>query len=97
MKQLLKHCDILASDGDGYKWLKNAYLGIDGDTIDYIGEKAPDAAYDTEKDMKDMLIRCSSDLSIMTCIHCLKHINAFRSTDFSYNNSIGAHSQSIYY
>ena len=56
MKQLLKHCDILAADGQGYRWLKNAYLGIDGDTIDYIGEKAPAAAYDAEKDMKDMLI-----------------------------------------
>ena len=38
MKLLLKNCDILATENGQYRWLKNAYLGIDGDTIDYIGE-----------------------------------------------------------
>lgn len=56
MKQLLKHCDILAADGQGYRWLKDAYLGIDGDTIDYLGESAPDAAYDVEKDLSGKLL-----------------------------------------
>ena len=57
MKLLLKNCDILASDGaDGYRWIKNGYLGIDGDTIDYLSDQAPEAAYDQEKDMGGKLL-----------------------------------------
>lgn len=57
MKLLLKNCDILASDGaDGYRWIKNGYLGIDGDTIDYLADEAPKAAYDQEKDMGGKLL-----------------------------------------
>ena len=56
MKLLLKNCDILAADGDGYRWLKNAYLGIDGSVIDYIGESRPQGAYDREKDMSGRLL-----------------------------------------
>ena len=56
MKLLLKNCDILAADGDGYRWLKNAYLGIDGSVIDYIGESRPAAPYDREKDMSGRLL-----------------------------------------
>ena len=57
MKLLLKHCDILAADGSGgYRWIKNGYLGIDGDIIDYIGEEAPAAAYEQEKDMRHRLL-----------------------------------------
>lgn len=56
MKLLLKHCDILAAEGEGYRWLKNAFLGIDGDSIDYIGETCPQGAYDEEKDMSGKLL-----------------------------------------
>ena len=56
MKLLLKNCDILAADGDGYRWLKSAYLGIDGSVIDYIGEIRPQADYDREKDMSGRLL-----------------------------------------
>ena len=56
MKLLLKNCDILAADGDGYRWLKSAYLGIDGSVIDYIGESRPAAPYDREKDMSGRLL-----------------------------------------
>ena len=56
MKLLLKNCDILAADGGGYRWLKNAYLGIDGSVIDYIGESRPAAPYDREKDMSGRLL-----------------------------------------
>ena len=56
MKLLLKNCDILAADGDGYRWLKSAYLGIDGSVIDYIGENRPAAPYDREKDMSGRLL-----------------------------------------
>ena len=44
MKLLLRHCDILAAGETGFRALKDAYLGIDGDTIDYIGTEEPKAA-----------------------------------------------------
>ena len=54
MKLLLKHCDILM--GQDFRRLENAYLGIDGDTIDYIGTERPTAAYDQEKDMSGKML-----------------------------------------
>ena len=56
MKLLLKHCDILVSQETGLRCLEKAYLGIDGDTIDYIGTDMPQAAYDREKDMTGRLL-----------------------------------------
>ena len=56
MKLLLKHCDILASEGTGFRCLENAYLGVDGDTIDYIGTEQPQGAYDQEKDLSGRLL-----------------------------------------
>ena len=56
MKLLLKNCDILASEGGSYRWVKNGFLGIDGSVIDYIGEEAPAAAYELEKDMSGKLL-----------------------------------------
>lgn len=56
MRRLLTHCDILATEGGAFRWLKNAYLGIDGAVIDYIGETRPAAPYDQEKDMTGRLL-----------------------------------------
>lgn len=56
MKLLLKHCDILVSEGAGFRCLENAYLGVDGDAIDYIGTDRPQAAYDLEKDLSGRLL-----------------------------------------
>ena len=56
MKLLLKNCDILATENGTFRWLKNAFLGIDGDTIDYIGEARPEAVYEQEKDMTGRLL-----------------------------------------
>lgn len=56
MKLLLKNCDILATENGGFRALKNAWLGIDGDTIDYIGETKPETTYDQEKDMSGRLL-----------------------------------------
>ena len=56
MKRLLKGADILAWEKDGFTCLKNGYLGIDGDKIDYIGGEAPTAAYDEVKDMTHRLL-----------------------------------------
>ena len=57
MKLLLKHCDILAAGEAGFRCLENAYLGVDGDTIDYIGTEPPQAPYDREKDLSGRLGR----------------------------------------
>lgn len=53
---LLKHCDILAADGDGYRWLKNAYLGIEGSVIDYLGQDRPEKTYELEKELSGRLL-----------------------------------------
>lgn len=56
MKLLLKHCDILVPEGAGLRCLENAYLGVDGDVIGYIGAEKPQAPYDAEKDMAGRLL-----------------------------------------
>ena len=56
MKLLLKNCDILAWEKDAFHPIHQGFLGIDGDTIDYVGEEKPAAAYDQEKDMKGRLL-----------------------------------------
>ncbi len=55
-KLLLKNCDILAGEGEaGFRLVKNGYLGIEGDSIAYIGEEKP-LGYEREKDMRGMLL-----------------------------------------
>ncbi len=56
MKQLFKHCDILATENDAFRVIRNGFLGIDGTMIDYIGETRPAQTYDTEKDMSGKLV-----------------------------------------
>ena len=56
MKRLLKHCDILTLEETGWRTWKNAYLGIDGDTICYLGEARPEEAYDEEKSLQGKLV-----------------------------------------
>jgi 5-methylthioadenosine/S-adenosylhomocysteine deaminase len=56
MKRLLKNCGIIATGEDGFYSILNGYLGIDGDTIDYIGEEAPTEKYDEIKDMSGKLL-----------------------------------------
>ena len=51
MKQLLKGADILAWENGSYVCLKNGYLGINGDRIDYVGTHAPRDTYDEVKDL----------------------------------------------
>lgn len=52
MSVLFKNAEIY-SDG---KFLKNAYLGVNGSTIDYIGEEAPTSKYGEIKDMSGKLL-----------------------------------------
>lgn len=52
MSILFKNCDIYTNG----KFLRNAYLGVDGRHIDYIGQYAPDNFYDEEKNMSGKLL-----------------------------------------
>ena len=56
MKRLLKGADILAWENNGFVCLKNGYLGIDGDRIDYLGAEPPREAYDEGMDMTGKLL-----------------------------------------
>ena len=49
MKLLLKHADILVLENNTWKTLKDAYLGVDGDTICYLSEERPKDGFDREK------------------------------------------------
>ena len=51
MKRLLKGADILAWEKDAFTCIRNGYLGIDGDRIDYVGAEPPRGASDETKDM----------------------------------------------
>ena len=56
MKRLLKGADVLAGENGGFRCLKNGYLGIDGDRIDYIGVAMPKDPYDEVRDMTGKLL-----------------------------------------
>ena len=56
MKRLLAHGDILTWENDAFRCLKNGYLGVDGDRIDYLGTEPPREAYDEVKDMAGKLL-----------------------------------------
>lgn len=56
MKTLLKHADILLCQEGKWGVLPNGFLGIDGDTICYIGAEKPREAYETEKEMGGHLL-----------------------------------------
>ena len=56
MRRLLKGADILVWENGAFTCLKNGYLGIDGDRIDYVGGEPPREAYDQAKDMTHMLL-----------------------------------------
>lgn len=53
MSLLLKNTTIINSE---YKSINNAYLGIDGSTIDYIGQCKPEKKYTAEKDMAGKIL-----------------------------------------
>ena len=56
MKQLLKHADALVLTDGEWQVLHNVWIGISGDTIDYLSELPPQQVYDTEKDMTGKLL-----------------------------------------
>ncbi|MBD5147581.1 MAG: amidohydrolase [Oscillibacter sp.] len=56
MKLLLKNCAVLATENGAFRYIRNGFLGIDGDTIVYVGETRPQEAYDQEKDMSRRML-----------------------------------------
>jgi len=56
MKILMKNAKIVTYDTTGVTVLDNAYLGIDGAVIDYVGVEKPKASYDTIKDMSGNIL-----------------------------------------
>ncbi len=55
MKLLLSNCGILASGEGGFEYIPRGFLGIDGKSIDYIGEKKPEG-YERERDMTGTML-----------------------------------------
>ena len=56
MSVLFKNAKILATESGSFKVLKNAFLGVSGKCIDYIGTAKPSSSYDEEIDMYDKLL-----------------------------------------
>ena len=52
MKLLLSHADILTLENGAWHTLRDAYLGVEGETICYLSEAAPPEAYDRVKDLR---------------------------------------------
>ena len=56
MSLLFKNAAILVRKGSDYEALEDAYLGIEGSFIDYIGKEKPEKKYDEEKDYAGKLL-----------------------------------------
>ena len=56
MSILFTNAKIVATKAGEFQILKNAFLGVDKDKIDYIGTERPHKAYDVEKDMYNKLL-----------------------------------------
>lgn len=56
MKLLLRHADVLTLEGEVWRTLSDAWLGIDGDTICWLSTERPTEAYDEEKDLRGKLL-----------------------------------------
>lgn len=56
MRTLFENCEILTVKDNQVVSLTNAYLGVDGNTIDYLDVVKPEATYDVYKDMTGKLL-----------------------------------------
>ena len=56
MRLLFAHCGVLQSTDAGFSYIPEGYLGVEGDTIDYIGAEKPARAYDETRDMAGMAL-----------------------------------------
>lgn len=53
---LFRNAGILSSTEKGFEYIENGCLGVDGDTIDFIGSVEPRKAYSEVKDMKGKIL-----------------------------------------
>ena len=56
MSYLFKNATVLTKKDGKYETVKDAYLGVEGKMIDYIGTSKPDKHYDEEKDFSNKLL-----------------------------------------
>ncbi len=56
MRRLFVNAGILAWREDSFHYLPSGFLGVDGDTICYVGERRPSEAYDDEMDFSGRLL-----------------------------------------
>ena len=56
MKRLFVNAGILAWKNDSFYYIEEGCLGVDGDTICYIGKERPQDAYDDVRDMSGRLL-----------------------------------------
>ena len=56
MSLLFKNAAILSTKDNKFEVLEHAYLGVEGDRIDYIGVQAPTKVYAETKDMHDKIL-----------------------------------------
>ena len=56
MKRLFVNAGILAWKDDSFHYIENGCLGVDGDTICYVGAERPAEAYDDVRDMTGRLL-----------------------------------------
>ena len=56
MSILFKNTAVLTKNEGKYEVIENAYLGVEGKNIDYIGTKKPEKRYDEEKDFSNKLL-----------------------------------------
>lgn len=56
MRLLLKNADILCEVNEQFSHIQNGFLGIDGDTICFIGTEHPAGEWDVEKDMSGRML-----------------------------------------
>lgn len=56
MSILFRNAKIIATEKGNFKVLDNAFLGVAGEYIDYIGTERPRKDYDAEKDMSGKLL-----------------------------------------
>ena len=57
MSILFENCDLLLRGEDGGYSTLHGFLGVRGDTIDYIGTEKPTGAYEEHKSMEHKLFR----------------------------------------
>lgn len=89
MKILFENVNVLLKRDNKYVGLENAFLGVDGKYIDYIGTSKPEKKYDTYKDYSNKLLMPGLVNShTHTPMVFLRSIGAGRALDDWLNNCI---------